>query len=229
MFIDRPEAPSKAIKAGFVWDQKSVDYFTGSNQFNVLVTSVSKRRGFGTINGDNPMREQNGTEVSGVILYPRLILVTITIEKDPCGEFGVWAYRVHIASDGSKNVEVPVLEFLVNDPIGDIAEGLYEGQRAALAAGRRYSPARFWKRKGDGALTSENGTGGESRYPLFGMYTWAELEAAGLPHWALPIWNDKFSLSQLPHSSTIGNHLAGAVMPAPQFGRWCQRIAGSWV
>jgi hypothetical protein len=44
------------------------------------------------------------------------------------------------------------------------------------------------------AKDRERGYSYESRYPLLGLYPWAELEAIDLPNWAVPTWNEQFSV-----------------------------------
>ena len=145
MFGKNQKVPLQAVETPVLaWDEETVEHFAKSNQFNVKITSISKRQGFGMTSRDGPMRESNGHEINGVITYPKYILVTIALEKD-LGEFGVWSYKLYNTSNGSEKVNVPLLEFVVADPSGDIAEALHEGQMAALAAGRRYSAVRFWK------------------------------------------------------------------------------------
>ena len=114
------------------------------------------------------------------------------------------------------------------DPLGSIAEALYQAQKAALTAGRSYSLARFWKREGDGAITAdarERGCWYETRYPLLGMYSWAELQAADLPNWALPIWDNQFSLSALPDSDRLTTCLQGRSTPRLPLRGWAGTVA----
>jgi hypothetical protein len=225
------ERQKLTAKAGSAWDEETVDYFATSNQFNVRITSLSQRSGFGSTSSGEPMREPNGFHISGLILYPRLVLVAITLERD-LDDFGVWSYNLHDAPNGSTNIEAPLLEFVVADPLGNIAEALYQAQRAALTAGRRYSLARFWKRKGDGAMTAdtrEGGCGYESRYPLLGMYSWVELQATDLPNWALPIWDNQFSLSELPGSDHLTTRLQGGPTPTLPLHRWATKLIGTYL
>ena len=232
MFGKNQKVPLQAIETPVLaWDEETVEHFAKSNQFNVKITSISKRQGFGMTSRDEPVREPNGHEINGVITYPKYILVTIALEKD-LGEFGVWSYKLYNTSSGSENVNVPLLEFVVADPSGDIAEALHEGQMAALAAGRRYSAVQFWKREGDGAMAAgdrERGCSYESRYPLLGMYTWAELEATDLPNWAVPIWNEQFSLADLPESRHLSSCLQTASTPTWHYRRLFQRLRESLV
>ena len=228
MILNNKHEPLRLTsKASSAWDEDTINYFATSKQFNVRITSLSQRRGFGSTNSSEPMREPNGFQISGLILYPRLVLVAITLEKD-LDEFGVWSYNLHDAPYGSTNIEVPLLEFAVADPLGSIAEALYQAQKAALTAGRSYSLARLWKREGDGAMTAdarERGCWYETRYPLLGMYSWAELQAADLPNWALPIWDNQFSLSALPDSDRLTTCLQGRSTPRLPLRGWAGAIA----
>ena len=174
------------------------------------------------------MREPNGIQISGLILYPKLVLVAITLERD-LGEFGVWSFNLHDTPNGSTNFEAPLLEFALADPLGNIAEALYHAQKVALTAGRRYSLARFWKRKGDGAITAdarERGCLYETLYPLLGMYSWAELQATELPNWALPIWEKQFSLLSVARLRSSNSLFAeGGPPPTSPLHRWAGTIA----
>lgn len=216
----------------YAWDAKTVLYFALCNQFNIRITSMSKRHGFGMTSRGEPMRESNGYEITGVITYPKYISVNIALVNDNSGEFGVWSYNLHSVSSGPDKVNIPLLEFVVGDPVGAIAQALYEGQRAALSAGRQYSAVRFWKREGDGAMTAkdrEHGYFYESRYPLLGMYTWAELEAADLPNWALPIWDEQFSLLNATDSYDLRSRAKVAPTPTRHVSRWAQKFLGRHV
>ena len=176
------------------------------------------------------MCKPNGYEINEVITYPKYISVTIALNNDNSDEFGVWSYSLHSVSSGSDKVNVPLLEFVMGDSVGAIAQALYEGQRAALAAGRQYSAVRFLKREGDGAMTAkdrERGYSYESRYPLLGMYTWAELEAPDLPNWALPIWNERFSSLNATNSYDLKSRVKVApTTRTSHMRRWAQKFAG---
>jgi hypothetical protein len=232
MILNNSRGPQRlTAKADSAWDDDTVDYFATSSRFNVRITSLSQRRGFGSTSSGEPIREPNGFQISGVILYPKLVLVAITLERN-IEEFGVWSFNLRNASNGSTNFEVPLIEFALADPLGNIAEALYQAQKAALAAGRRYSLARFWKRKGDGAQTAdarERGHLCETRYPLLGMYSWAELRAAELPDWALPIWDKQFSLSALPSPGRLTACLQGGSTPTLPLHRWATKLISTYL
>ena len=184
------------------WDEKSLTHFTKATRFDVQITSVSKRSGFGETREGELTRDPDpfGYEVTGVITYPRLILVTVNLEQS--GEtFGTWFYNIYNDASAPTGTGVAYLELHVSDDNGEIREALYEALKTALLSGRRYTLARFWKREGDGAMTAkdrEHGYSYESRYPLFGMYCWSEVEATTLPNWAVPYGADRFSLENLP-------------------------------
>jgi hypothetical protein len=90
----------------------------------------------------------------------------------------------------------------ISDP--KITVEMYEAHPCALISGRRYSFVRVWKRKGDGLMTAldkEHGYSDESRYEIFGVTTWCELEARDVPEWALPFAHENFSIRDLPKSA----------------------------
>jgi hypothetical protein len=186
------------------WDDETMALFAKSDRFNVLITNVNRRRGFGTTRPDEgSMHRPDGYEVSGVILYPKLILVSVEFEGSRDNEtLGTWFYHLYNHSDSpAKKVDIPFLDMSLMDKDETIRRALFEGHHAALLSGRRYSFVRFWKRPGDGVMTQkdrEHGYSYESRYPLIGMYTWAQLEAPSLPAWAVPYENERFSLKNVP-------------------------------
>jgi hypothetical protein len=181
------------------WDEESLAHFTKAARFEVQITSVTKRSGFGT-RERALMHDPFGYEVSGVITFPKLIPVTVNFERN--GEtFGTWFYNVYDNASAPTGTGIALLELCVGDDNGKIREALYEALKTALLSGRRYTLARFWKREGDGAMTAkdrEHGYSYESRYPLFGMHCWSEVEPTTLPNWAVPYGTDTFSLKNLP-------------------------------
>ena len=187
------------------WDEKSVAYFTTATRLEVKITSITKRNGFGVAREDGPCGPDRndlfGYEVSGVITFPKIIPVTVNFDARERETFGAWLYNVYNDATAPTGTGIAFLELYVGDYDGKIREALYEALKTALLSGRRYALARFWKRQGDGAMTTkdrEHGWSYESRYPLLGMYCWSEVEATTLPNWAVPYATDKFSLKNLP-------------------------------
>jgi hypothetical protein len=186
----------------FAWDEKSLAHFTKTTRFDVQITSVNKRSGFGGMRKGEFMLDRSPIEydVSGVITFPKLIAVTVNFER-AAETFGTWFYNIYNDANAPTGTGVACLGLYVGDDNGKIREALYEALKTALLSGRRYTVARFWKREGDGAMTAkdrEHGYSYESRYPLFGMYCWSEVEASTLPSWAVPYGADRFSLENLP-------------------------------
>jgi hypothetical protein len=181
------------------WDEKTMDHFTKSERFNVQITSVTKVSGFGSM-PHGPIREPVGFEVSGIITWPKLILVEVTFDQRSSDEleFGFWFYNL---LGKPESPQLPCLELCLADPERRIREALFETHKDALISRRQFSMARFWKRQGDGVMTAkdrEDGYSSESRYPLLGVYTWSEWEASTLPNWAVPYSSNRFSVENLP-------------------------------
>jgi hypothetical protein len=199
--IAAPAAPAVPVAPAVAWDDNTTAHFAKTDRFDVEITSVGKRCGFGQTRPGEPMREPDSYDVSGVITFPKLVLVTLSFGGRD-SEFGGWFY--HLYSSGRKSKQsVPFLDMWITDSEGGIRRALYESHKAALLCGRRHSLARFWKRKGDGVMTEKDREHGysyesRSRYPLIGLYTWAELESKYLPDWAVPYGTDRFSLENLP-------------------------------
>lgn len=195
-----PEIVEKRKDQVVAWDQKTVEFFAKSEQINVQITNVGKRTGFGAMREHEAMRDPNGYEVSGVITYHKLILVSISFDANS-ENFGEWFYNLYNHASKPQKIEIPFLELYLSDPSYKMASAMFEAHQAALLSGQRYSLARFWKRKGDGVMTEkdrEHGYSYESRYPLLGLYTWAEIESMKLPKWAVPRASERFSIENLP-------------------------------
>jgi hypothetical protein len=179
----------RSISDLVAWDERTCAHFAELERFDVWITSVTKRFGFGT-KSDSSISEAIGYEASGVIRYPKYIQVALQILNQEGTEFGVWFYNVYNESDNLQRPVrgIPCIEIWVHDPQQNIGEALYESHKAAIASGRRKSEARFWKRRGDGFVTAKDKEAGWSTesYPLFGMYSWSLYESSNLPPWALP-------------------------------------------
>jgi hypothetical protein len=202
MFFKKKSYPGVHRKTQEVaWDEGSLAHFMKATRIEVKITSVTKRIGFGGMReGEFMLDDPFGYEVSGVITFPKLIPVTVNFERDS-ETFGTWFYNIYNDASAPTGTGIAFLELYVGDNNGEIREALYEALKAALLSGRRYTLARFWKREGDGAMTAkdrEHGYSYESRYPLFGMNCWSEVEATTLPNWAVPYGADRFSLEKLP-------------------------------
>jgi hypothetical protein len=201
-----PDEPRKEPEV--VWDEESLAHFTKQRQIDVQITSVTKRSEFGEYAEGAPVLDPFVYEMSGVITFPKLILVTLNFERASRQvtaasdeTFGIWYYSIWKKWSAPTGPGIAALELHVTDDDGKIREALYEALKMALLSGRRHTLARFWKREGDGAMTAmdrEHGYSYESRYPLFGMYCWSEVEATTLPNWAVPYGTDRFSLKNLP-------------------------------
>ena len=181
------------------WDEKTIEYIANSDRFSVKITNVCKLNRFGTTreNEPVPIPKPYKYEISGVVTFPKLILVSISFQDDlsESESIGGWAYNF---VNGNR-----FLELYLSDLDGKVASALFEAHNVALLSGRRHSDVRFWKRKGDGVMTEqdrEHGISYERRYPLIGLYTWAELKSASLPEWAVPYDSERFSIKNLPES-----------------------------
>jgi hypothetical protein len=201
MFFKKNSSPKTVAKRkneDIIWDQKTVEHFTKSNQIEVQITNVGKRMGFGSMHEGEPMTDPNGYEVTGIISYPKFILVSISF--DAISEnFGGWCYTVYNHARKPTNIGIPLLELYLSDPDFKMAAAIFGAHQAALLSGKRFSWAKLFKRRGDGVMTTEERERGYSKhYPLIGLYTWAELESQTLPAWAVPYGCDRFSVENLP-------------------------------
>jgi hypothetical protein len=78
------------------------------------------------------------------------------------------------------------------------------------------TPPWGFEKKGDGLMTptdKEHGWSYESRYEILGMVAWPTLQAVKLPKWALPTWENGFSLDALPKSRRRGPRVSGPPSP----------------
>ena len=183
------------------WDAKTQAFFADHDRFDVYITSVTKRTGFGR----NPRKIDRGYdkpdreyEISGLMTYPKYLLVQVKFYDDDT-EFGTWFYNTY--SDPNGEHRQPFLEIWVSDRDYAIREAIACAHAAALASGRKKSEVRFWKREGDGIFTEEEAKRGwscESRYPLTGMLVWEQFESSQLPGWAVPCAHERFSTEGMP-------------------------------
>src|SRR5258708_1266651 len=130
MFFRKKTVASLEIKppvSELPWDDKTIEFFTKSNRFEVQITNTTKRTGFGARGDNEPMREPNGYEISGVITFPKLILVTVNFGEGD--DFGFWFYDLYD--------DLSSLELCVSDPEWKIREAMFESHRAVLLSGRR--------------------------------------------------------------------------------------------
>jgi hypothetical protein len=146
-------------------------------------------------------------EVHGIVTYPKYIIVQFDFSDGNSGPFGVFSYDILDPIGGlnglDKDLKVPLMHISLSD--AEIAVEIYEAHRCALMSGHRHSSVRVWKRKGEGPMTAldeEHGYSYESRYEIFGVTTWCELEARGVPEWALPAAHVSFSVRDLPQSTS---------------------------
>ncbi|MCK1716013.1 MULTISPECIES: hypothetical protein [unclassified Bradyrhizobium] len=179
------------------WDDKTQAFFAGRDHFDVYITSVMRRAGFGRSSSHDLGREQ-GYEISGLMTFPKYLLVELKFDDDP-KEFGTWFYHTYDRPDGQHRL--PFLEIWLSDVDYAIRQAIASAHRAALVSGSKRSLVRLWKRKGDGIFTTEEAKQGwscESRYPVTGLLVWDQLESAGLPNWAVPYSHERFSTDRMP-------------------------------
>jgi hypothetical protein len=191
--------PQKAVQETG-WDDETMASYAKSNQFNVQITSVTKRYGFGAAHEGDYMREPNGYEIFGLIPYPRYIPVIVSLQQRD-DQFGGWMYHMLDDPGGTHKTGMPMLDVWLSDPELKIGEAIFESHRAALTSGCRASRLRLWKRPGDGVMTArdrDEGYSSESRYPLLGLYSWGDLESVKLPAWAVPVANERFAFERKP-------------------------------
>lgn len=177
------------------WEEKSQTFFADQDRFDVYITSVTKRTGFGK-STTHDIGGTRGYEISGLVIYPQWRAELKFDESD--GEFGQWFYHTYGRSNEARQ---PFLEIWVSDRDYSIREAIASAHQAALVSGQKRSLVRFWKQKGDGIFTAEEAKAGwscESRYPLKGMFVWQQFESVHLPRWALPASNERFSAEETP-------------------------------
>jgi hypothetical protein len=183
------------------WDDKTCEKLAGSDRFNVMVTSITR-----TVTSGKMQQETITTpraisfEVHGLIIHPKYIIVQFEFSERNGGPFGFFSYDVVDRIGGlDKGLKVPLMRVFLSDP--KIAFEMYEAHRCALISGRRRSFVRVWKRKGEGLMTAldkKYGHSYETRYEIFGVTTWCELESCHVPKWALPVTHENFSIRDLP-------------------------------
>ncbi|MCK1460267.1 hypothetical protein IVB34_18230 [Bradyrhizobium sp. 2] len=177
------------------WDEKTQASFAERDRFDVYITSVTKRTGFGK-STTHDLAGTRGYEISGLVFYPQWRAELNFDESD--GEFGVWFYHSYGRHNEARQ---PFLEIWVSDRDYSIREAIASAHQAALVSGQKRSLVRFWKQKGHGIFTAEEAAAGwscDNRYPLNGMYVWEQFESVHLPRWALPMSNERFSADGTP-------------------------------
>ena len=101
MFFKRkPVALTENEAPEIAWDTKTVDYFVKEKGFDVQIINVTRGRGFGTT---RPLEEimyegrailepiaPDEYEISGVITYPKLILLKVSTDGKAGTDFGFW-------------------------------------------------------------------------------------------------------------------------------------------
>src|SRR5262245_50596646 len=205
MFGWKKRSPARSGVIGPVpWDDDTCRKIAGTDRFDVTVTSVTRRVLSGKtqeeiISTPRPL----SFEAHGIMSYPKYITVQFEFSYRVDGSFGAFSYDILDRIGGlDRDVKVPSMHVSLWDP--KIAGEMYEAHLCALMIGRRNSFVRLWKRKGDGSMTArdkEQGYSYESRYEILGVTTWSELEAPGLPEWALPTAHENFSIRDLPEST----------------------------
>jgi hypothetical protein len=180
------------------WDDKAQASFAEGDRFEVYITSVTRRTGFGKSSTHN-LDGTRGYEISGVLTYPKQWWAELNFDDSDGGDFGMWFYHSYARPFGQGRQ--PFLEIWVRDRDFAIREAIASAHQAALVSGQKRSLLRFWKRKGDGIFTPEEANAGwscDSRYPLTGMYVWEQFESVHLPNWAVPLSNERFSTEGMP-------------------------------
>jgi hypothetical protein len=176
------------------WDAKTQAFFAERDHFDVYITSVTKRTGFGR---SPTHRLDNGYEISGLMTYPKYLLAELKFDDDK--EFGSWFYHTYLDHNGKHRL--PFLEIWLSDGDYAIREAIASAHAAALTSGHKRSMVRLWKRKGDGIFTEREAKQGwscESRYPLTGLFVWEQFESSILPVWAVPFSHEQFSTEGMP-------------------------------
>jgi hypothetical protein len=201
----------KKGKLAVAWDEKTVQHFGKATAFNVKITCITKRFGFGASSDTlafpsvhQPL-EPTVYEISGIVMGPKYVLANLTFDtrQNKNNDFGGWGYNLYNPTNGP---EALCLDFSVYDRENKIAEALYESHRSALASGERASSVRFFKREGDGAMSVGEIADGRflvdgGGYPLLGMLVWSVYQSNRLPRWAMPFADREYSTEDLPRSS----------------------------
>jgi hypothetical protein len=182
---------------GVPWDDKTTQWFAQAKRFEVMVTSINRTKTTGRRRHDADEHRPLSFEVAGLLTFPKFILVNITFDTD-AQTFGGFCYNSLNVEVRGEELTLPLLEvWLAHEAMKEI----YDAHRDALWSGRTHSTVGFWKQEGDGVMTAldrEKGYSYQSRYPVFGIITWSELNSTSLPTWALPPSHEHFSLENLP-------------------------------
>jgi hypothetical protein len=195
------------------WDDETVKWIAQSEHLNVKITHITKTISLGSDAGRLPPKEgSTDWEVHGVMTYPKFIPVTITFAHDE-NQFGGFFYNRSLKNNftNEQKIDLPLLEVWLSDKDEQRARLLIGALRDAILSGRKYAGVRFFKKKGEGIMTSidkEHGWSSDSRYMILGLVAWQELHADRLPKWTLPLDCFDFSLDDLPeHRSDLDNRL----------------------
>jgi hypothetical protein len=197
------------------WDDETVKWIAESERLSVEVTHILKTVSLGQTRTDGEVRHRSEWEVYGVMTRPKFIPVDIAFDNGEGEQFGGFSYdrRDNQSLNGTHDFNLPFLRLWLSDRDGQKAQLIYEALRHAILSGKKCKNVRFWKKKGDGFMTEvdkEHGWSYQSRYPILGMVAWPELQAVGLPKWAIPADQTDFSLGALPRfRSDLDNQLVG--------------------
>ncbi|MDI3560009.1 hypothetical protein [Bradyrhizobium sp. Arg816] len=123
------------------WDEKTQASFAERDRFDVYITSVTKRTGFGKCT-THDIAGTRGYEISGLVVYPQWQAELNFDESD--GEFGVWFYHSYGRHNEARQ---PFLEIWLSDRDYSVREAIANAHQAALVSGHKRSLVRFWKRK----------------------------------------------------------------------------------
>ena len=106
------------------WDERTMMYLKDRDRLEVQITSATKRKGFGAF-GDGSgvfeeMKEPEGYEISGIITYPRYMLVEISFEQT--AHFGFWCYNLYDRGGHMHRRKIPFIQIGVSDSDWKIRE-----------------------------------------------------------------------------------------------------------
>jgi hypothetical protein len=196
----------KSEFAGVPWDENTLNWVVKQKSFDVKINHVSLTRGVGADYHGNRLQVRNPYQISGLILWPKYIVVEFEFgEQEDFGSFTYdsFEHRITVQENGRGkwlDVHVPVLRFFLSGK-SDIGRMIFEAHRDSVLCGRTNSVVRLWKREGEGGMSSEDKEKGwsyNSRYGVLGCYVWNELQSKELPRWAVPRFDDRFSLDDMP-------------------------------
>ena len=127
------------------WDDKTQASFAELDRFDIYITSVTKRTGFGRSSTHN-LDGDREYEISGLMIYPKWRAELKFDDSD--GEFGVWFYHTYAPIGGQ--TRQPFLEIWVSDRDYAIQEAMASAHHATLVSGHKRSLVSFGNVKATG-------------------------------------------------------------------------------